>query len=71
MGKFRRIVTALSARGTIMAGYYSLTFLFIYSFIYLFVTHMLGFSLREFDPHLPDYYYIKAGLVGYCISICF
>ena len=32
---------------------------------------MRCFSLREFDPHLPDYYYIKVGYVGYCVSICF
>ena len=29
MGNFRQILTELSARDTIMAGYYSLTFLFI------------------------------------------
>ena len=28
-------------------------------------------SIREFDFHLPDLYYIKVGLVGYWISICF
>ena len=33
--------------------------------------YMPCFSLREFHPHLPDYYYIKVGLVEYCISICF
>ena len=33
-------------------------------------SHMQCFSLREFDPHLPYYYYIKVGLV-YCISTCF
>ena len=29
MGKFYQIFTELSARDTIMAGYYSLTFLFV------------------------------------------
>ena len=32
---------------------------------------MSCFSLREFHPHLPGCYYIKVGLVGYSISICF
>ena len=33
MGKFRQILTELSARNKIMAGYYSLTFLFFLNFI--------------------------------------
>ena len=42
MGKFRQFfITELSTRDTIMAGYYSLTFLFFYLFIYFWFSFLI------------------------------
>ena len=48
MGKFRQIFTELSAHDTIMAGYYSLTFLFLFLLLeaVLMSTHNLCFEQK-------------------------
>ena len=65
MGKFRQCLTELSAHDTIMAGYYSLTFLFIYIFIFffifcLFVCFVL-FLLHKFNSRQNDIFLFFPG----------
>ena len=51
MGKFRQCLTELSARGTIMAGYYSLTFFVVVFFVFwgFFFFFCFFFFFRKYE----------------------
>ena len=64
MGKFRQCLTELSARDTILAGYYSLMFLFVYTICHSLFALPLGVicKLCSVIVAIPEHLYYFAYL---------